>query len=347
MNSSPIIHDPTEIAAAVEGLINLASPRLGSHVRDCSDEFFAKAERMLADHDPVFIPDKFDDHGKWMDGWETRRRRHGGHDWCLIQLGAPGFIEGVEVDTRHFTGNYPPFCSLQACMQSEPPDAAAEWHRLLEGQVLQGDVRHYLRLASIAGPYRWVRLQIVPDGGIARLRLYGRPVPEWQMLDARSDGLFELSALKNGGQPICWNDAHYGALWTVLLEGRGRTMGEGWETRRRREPGHDWLIIRLGGAGFPREIEIDTAHFKGNYPDHCSVDGAMISDDAKLGPDGRFGSGSSLDWIQLLPPGKLHADQIHRFVLAAEAGQHKVSHIRVNIVPDGGISRVRLFGQPA
>ena len=320
--------------------VNLASPKLGSTVEFATDEFFAPKERMLQDSDPVFIEDKYDDHGKWMDGWESRRRRDGGHDWCLIRLGVSSLIKGVDIDTSHFTGNYPPQASLEGCQSDEQPSDENDWTPLVPVSDLSSSTHHFFDVDMTASPVNWLRLQIFPDGGIARLRVYGQPDCDWQHLE--SLGSVELSALKNGGRIVGYNDAHYGDLWALLSEGRGKTMGDGWETRRRREPGNDWMVIALGHAGLVEKIEIDTAHFKGNYPDRFSVQGAQVKSDS----DSSINK-AAVDWDELLAPEKLQADAIHEYEGEAIKDIGPITHVRLNIYPDGGVSRFRVFGRPA
>jgi allantoicase len=319
--------------------VNLASPRLGSQAVLASDEFFAAKERMLQDSKPVFIADKYDDNGKWMDGWESRRRRDGGNDWCLVRLGVTGLIHGVDIDTRHFTGNHPPAASLKACLSIGQPDEASEWSEILPAVDLDPNSHNFAEISS-PGPWNWLLLDILPDGGVARLRVYGRPHVDWSEMNA--DSIHELSALKNGGRVVAYNDAHYGDVWAVLSEGRGVNMGDGWETRRRREPGNDWMIIALGAPGAVEAIEVDTAHFKGNYPDRCSVQAASVdkaTDSALIE--------QSMNWDTLMQEQPLSADSIHRFEGDAIAALGRVSHVRLNIHPDGGVSRFRVFGKPS
>lgn len=319
--------------------INLADPRLGAIGLAASDEFFAPLARMLDPEPAVFIPGEYDDHGKWMDGWETRRRRGPGHDWALVKLARRGTLLGFDVDTSHFTGNYPPAVSIEAtdCVSDDPAVLeAASWSEVLAPTPLAGNSHHLLECAA-PGPWSHLRLRIYPDGGIARLRVYGRPVGAFDDPEAR----YDLAAAANGGRAVAWNDAHFGAAANLLLPGRGLTMGEGWETRRRREPGHDWCILELGAAGAIERIEVDTAHFKGNYPDRCSLQAARVegATDAALVTQSMF-------WPLLLPEQKLSMDAIHSFTEGiAELGP--VSHVRFNIHPDGGVSRLRLWGKPA
>ncbi len=316
--------------------INLAEPRLGAAAIAASDEFFAPRARLLESAAPVFIPDKYDDHGKWMDGWETRRRRDTGHDWCLIRLGRPGVIRGVDIDTSHFTGNYPPAASLDACYcDGGDPDADTEWLEILSAVSLQGDSHHYHAIEA-SRVVSHLRLNIYPDGGIARLRVYGEPHCNWD--DVAEHALVDLLALEYGGRAIACNDQHFGSMLNLNLPGRGINMGDGWETRRRREPGNDWVILALGHAGEVRAVEIDSAHFKGNFPDRCSIQGALMG-----GGTEQSLVTQSMFWRELLPQQPLSMDALHRFEAEVQA-IGPISHVRVNIFPDGGLSRVRLYG---
>lgn len=325
---------------APDGAVNLASPHLGTRIFAVSDQFFAAAARMLADSAPVFKPDVFDENGKWMDGWETRRRRGGGEcDWALIRLGAPGEIARVEMDTRHFTGNFPPFADLYGCLSESPPDDKTEWRRLVAKTELRGDSKNTFSIAD-AGVINWVRLRIYPDGGIARLRLWGAVRPRW---DAFAPGeLAEVSLMQNGGRIVAYSDAHYGDVHALLSARRGANMGDGWETRRRREPGNDWILVALGCAGTVREIVADTAYFRGNYPDSCSLQAAR----ADLSAAPQTLAAESESWREILPQKKLQADGIHRFGVREIAAHEPVNIVRLNIYPDGGVSRLRIFAAP-
>ena len=318
-----------------KGAVNLASPRMGTKTIRCSDDAFGEMARMLADSPAIFKPDEYDDFGKWMDGWESRRRRSGGHDWCVISLGARGTIRGVDIDTTHFTGNYPPAASLWAADTDQEP-GEGDWTEIVPSTDL-GPSAHHFAEAAAPGPWRWLRLNIYPDGGVARLRVYGDPVAP-----LNQKGVIELSALKNGGRAIAYNDAHYGNVWAVLCEGRGRNMGDGWETQRRREPGNDWLIIKLGMPGIVERIEVDTAHFKGNYPDRCSLQAALVD----WGTDGSAAV-QAMFWPELMGERRLAADTIHTFEEKDIAELGPVSHVKLNIHPDGGVSRLRIWGRPA
>lgn len=315
---------------------NLADPRLGAEAIVCSDEFFAPKSRMLAPEEPVFIPGKYDDHGKWMDGWESRRKRGPGNDWCVVRLARAGRIVGVDIDTRHFTGNYPPGASLEACHCAQgDPGVDARWTPLLPTVPLKGNSHHYHAVSSTE-TWTHVRLSIYPDGGVARLRIYGRPSGDWAVAGAELD----LAAAINGAYVVAANNEHFGLASTLLLPGRGVNMGDGWETRRRREPGNDWCIIALAAPGIIERVEVDTAHFKGNFPDACSLQAARMH-----GGTEQSLVTQSMFWPELLSPHKLQMDAEHSFGQVAALGP--VTHVRFNIFPDGGVSRLRLFGKVA
>jgi allantoicase len=319
--------------------LNLADPRLGAEAVSASDDFFAPKERMLNPEAAVFIPGKYDEHGKWMDGWETRRKRVAGHDWCVVRLGRAGMIKGVDLDTSHFTGNYPAAASIEACHSPDlNTSGVAQWSEILPSTNLKGDSHHYLPITGDQA-YTHVRLNIYPDGGLARLRVYGQPLRDWNASDRAV--LYDLAAMENGGYVVAANNQHFGAAANMLMPGRGVDMGDGWETRRRREPGNDWCIIALGHLGTIKKVEVDTAHFKGNYPDRCSLQAARVigGTDDSLIPQSMF-------WPTLLAEQKLEMDRQHFFAgELAELGP--VSHLRFNIIPDGGVSRLRLWSELA
>lgn len=315
--------------------VNLAQPRLGAEVVYATDDFFADKARLIDPAEPVFVAGKYDANGKWMDGWESRRKRTPGHDWCVIRLGVPGRIAGFEIDTRHFTGNYPPGAELEVCRSSEaaPRDG---WTRVTDRLALKGDDRIYVAIDHDE-PATHVRLNIFPDGGVARLRVWGRVARDWPAVGA--DEAIDLLAMENGGRGIIANDEHYGRIENLTAPGRGANMGDGWETRRRREPGHDWAVLALGAAGRIEEIEVDTAHFKGNYPDRCFLQAAV---DAAGSPEEI--AAASEGWPVLLPEMKLEADRVHVFSQGlADLGA--IRFVRLNIIPDGGVSRLRLIGR--
>lgn len=317
--------------------INLASARLGAQAIYATDDFFAAKERMLHDTDPVFIDDKYDDHGKWMDGWESRRKRTPGHDYCDVRLARAGFIHGVVVDTSHFTGNYPPEISLQACNSEGAPDDKTQWTEIIDKTGVDGDSLKAFEVSD-SSLFTHVRLHIYPDGGVARLRVYGEPQCNWEQLG--TDEVRDLGAALNGGRAIACSDEHFGKMGNLLLPDKGLNMGDGWETARRRGPGHDWVVIALGHPGNLKKITVDTAFFKGNYPDRCSIQAACLSDTELT--SGEISEQSSR-WQELLPEQKLEMDVEQHFTDQIKP-LGPVSHIRLNIFPDGGVSRLRLIG---
>jgi len=311
--------------------VRLEQPRLGTRVTFATDEFFGAKERLIDPAEPVFVADRYDDHGKWMDGWESRRKRVPGHDYCVVRLGVPGIVHGVDVDTSFFTGNFPPQVSLEGCVSDvDVPEEG--WVELVPTTGIGGNAHHFLDVRN-GTMFTHVRLHIYPDGGVARLRIFGEIRPDFSGVE----GYVDLAAVEHGGRPLACSDQHYGSPHNLLAPGRGMNMGDGWETARRRGPGNDWAIIALGQPGVIERAEIDTAHFKGNYPDRVSLEAALFDSDGDASND-------STAWKTLLPEAKLKMDQQHYFdEELTDIGP--VSHVRVSIYPDGGISRVRLFGK--
>jgi allantoicase len=329
--------------AAFERRVNLASARVGAVALGASDEFFAPMARLVRDAAPVWRADRYTDRGKWMDGWETRRRRTPGHDWCVIRLGLAGHIHGVVVDTSHFTGNFPESCSLEAC--DEPADTPLErltdpgcpWIEILPRTPLAGDTRHRFAISS---PWRFshVRLSIHPDGGVARLRVHGEPVPEPGALRTVG-GLVDLAALAHGAEVVAASDEFFGSRHHLILRGRSRGMADGWETRRRRGPGRDWAVLRLATEGVVRRAVVDTAFFKGNAPGRVTLD--LAGDPAAL----EAGALEGPPWLGLLAAREVRPDARHVFRRElADAGAARVA--RLAIEPDGGVARLRLYGTP-
>jgi allantoicase len=315
--------------------VNLAQPRLGAKVTYATDDFFADKARLIDPSEPVFVPGLYDENGKWMDGWESRRKRTPGHDWCVIRLGVPGYIAGFEIDTRHFTGNYPPAARIEVCRSDESVPQVG-WAGGTDRLQLKGDDRLFVPV-EYDEPMTHVRLNIFPDGGIARLRVWGRVAKDWSRV--APDERLDLLAMENGGRGIIANDEHYGRVENLTAPGRGANMGDGWETRRRREPGHDWAVLELGAAGRIEEVIVDTAHFKGNYPDRCFLQAAL---GANGSPEEI--AAQSEGWPVLLPEAKLDADKVHIFRDGLN-DLGAVRFVRLNIVPDGGVSRLRLIGR--
>ncbi len=323
---------------------DLASEKVGGVALIANDEFFAEKENLLKASEPIFIVDKYTDRGKWMDGWESRRSREPGYDWCIIQLGIPGVIHGVDIWTAHFTGNYPEHASLEACHVEGNPDIDTllamdtHWEPILAKETLQGGSHNPFAIANMEH-WTHVRLNIFPDGGVARLKVYGEAAPDFSQFP--KDEPIELSSIRHGGQVLLCNDMFFSPKENLILPTKAAHMGEGWETRRRRAPGNDWVILQLATPGTLSSIEVDTAHFKGNFPDACSIDACLIEDEIPL----HFVTSRSLNWTEVLAPQRLEADHVHCFE-DLQAPHQTFSHIRLNIFPDGGISRLRIWGHP-
>src|SRR5579872_121610 len=321
--------------------IDLAAERLGGRVLAANDEFFAPKENLLKASAPVWIPDKYTDDGKWMDGWETRRRRTPGYDWCIVKLGLPGAVHGVVVDTAHFKGNFPDHCELEACaIDGDPPVAQLEdykdWSTLLPKSPLSGDSRNLFPLAP-SNRVTHLRFKIYPDGGVARLRVHGEVIPDWPAL-RRAGGAIDIAGVEHGGWVIVSSDMFFGSRNNLILPGPSTGMHDGWETRRRRGPGHDWCIVRLGATGKITGVEVDTAYFKGNFPESCSLEICRAPRDL-TDPDAL----GALALKEILPRTRLRADSVH-FYEKKLLGGEEATHARFHIYPDGGVARLRLFG---
>jgi allantoicase len=328
-------------APAFAQLTDLAAERLGGKVLFATDDFFAEKENLIKPTRGIFITDKYTDRGKWMDGWESRRKRTPGHDWAVIKLATPGKIEGFDIDTNFFLGNHPPQASIEAVyIQDADPvkdwdSASIEWKEILPKSHLDAGSQNFYESHS-NDVFTHIRLHIYPDGGVARLRVYGVVFKNWQAVDA--DEVIDLAAAINGGKAIACNDMFFSAMGNLIMPGRGVNMGDGWETKRNRTPGNrDWVILKLVTAGIIERIIVDTCHFKGNYPDSCSIEACASVYDSEVLHD-------KVEWHSLLPVQKLQADHEHEFIKAVNH-LPDVTHVRLNIFPDGGISRLRLFGK--
>src|SRR6185503_19689506 len=326
-------------------LIDLASSRLGGEAVATNDDFFAPKDNLLKPEPPIFIPDKYTDRGKWMDGWESRRRRTPGHDWCIVKLGLPGIIHSFVVDTAFFKGNYPSHCSIDGCglpPGADPTRDDVTWHPVLERSELAGDWKNAF---SIKDPRRFthLRLNIFPDGGVARLHVMGEVLPDWTRILAAGAEI-DLVAAVNGGYVVDVSDRFFGDARNMLMPYPAPNMGDGWETKRRRGPGHDWAIVRLGMQGAIRRVELSTAHYKGNYPDSASIEATVVKDESR-GVSADVSTRATAGWTGVLPQTKLQPDHLHAFADELGAGVH-ASHVRLNIFPDGGVSRFRVYGIP-
>lgn len=324
-------------------LVDLAAERLGGAVLAANDEFFAPKENLLKAAAPVWIEGKYTDVGKWMDGWETRRRRQPGHDWCLIRLGLPGIPRGLVVDTSFFRGNFPEECSLEACAVEGYPTAdelfgeEVKWTVILPRVHLQGDFKNVFQIDKFIGRVTHLLFRIYPDGGVARLRVHGDALPDWLALDRRQSEI-DLAAVENGGRVLSCSDMFFGNRHNLILPGPPRGMHDGWETRRRRGEGFDWAIVQLGARGAVQRLEIDTSHFKGNAPGSAWVEGIDTPGayaDALASP--------AFSWKEILPKTPLRPHTLHRFDDLLDDGPF--THVRLGIHPDGGVARLRVFGR--
>lgn len=320
-------------------LTDLAAERLGGKVLFATDDFFAEKENLIKPTRGIFITDKYTDRGKWMDGWESRRKRTPGHDWAVVQLATPGKIAGFDIDTNFFLGNHPPHASIEAVYLTDTGPVKnwedIAWKEILPKSHLDAGSQNFYACSSNE-IYTHIRLHIYPDGGVARLRVYGEVFKKWDAVAA--DEEIDLAAAINGGKAIACNDMFFSAMGNLIMPGRGVNMGDGWETKRNRTPNNrDWVILKLATAGTVERITVDTCHFKGNYPDSCSIEACIAdNDDAVIN--------EKVSWQLLLPQQKLSADHIHEFKNEVKHVE-RVTHVRLNIFPDGGISRLRLFGK--
>ncbi len=320
-------------------LLDLASLRLRGAVVASSDDFFAEHENLLKPGDAVFLPHEYTSRGKWMDGWESRRKRAHGHDWAIVRLGVPGVVRGVLVDTAFFRGNFPSHCSLEGCtlrsdaLPSELTAEACVWTELLSRAALNGDSKNWFAV-DVPAAFTHVRLNIFPDGGVARLRVFGEAVPDWHRI-GRALGEVDLAGAEHGGHVVACSDMFFGERRNLVMPDRALNMGDGWETRRRRGPGYDWAVVRLAARAPLHRLVVDTHHFKGNFPDTCRVS----SIDAAGGDPSHDDAG----WRELLPRTKLQADARHWFGDELLHGE-PATHLLLEVHPDGGVSRLRAFG---
>lgn len=343
-------------APAFTHLIDLAAERFGGKVLWCTDDFFAEKENLIKPSKPIFIADKYTDRGKWMDGWESRRKRTEGHDIAIVQLGAAGMIKGFDVDTAHFLGNQPQACTIEACYAPDGDWENAAWVEVLPRTTLNPGSQHFVEAqlsvdgSSVAQPgargdvrptnhqpntdnlFTHIKLHIYPDGGVARLRVYGEVQRDWSRVKA--DEVVDLAAAQNGALAIQCNDMFFSHMNNLIMPGRGVNMGDGWETKRNRTPNNrDWVIVRLAHKGTIQKALIDTCHFKGNYPDTFILEGTNSTTDDL----------SNAKWSTIIERTKLQADHEHPYEQEVRCAE-PVTHVRLSIFPDGGVSRMRLWG---
>ena len=316
--------------------VNLAETKFGSKIIYKTDEFFGAANRILSSAKPVFKEGVYDKHGKWMDGWETRRKRKDGHDFLIIKLGRPGKIFNVDIDTSYFSGNQPSQASLEACLSKTNPTKKTIWKTILNKKKLGQDRNHNFKINS-RSTFNFIKLNIFPDGGVARIRLNG--IVDLEKINISGKNV-NLSSILNGSTIVGCNNEHFGKAENVLSPGVGVNMGDGWETRRSRGKNVDWIIIKFGKPGIINKLEIDTHHFKGNYPESLTVQSALITNNINSNKI----LINSKNWKIFLEKMKLKPHKKHIFKSNINK-KNKVNFLKINIFPDGGISRIRAFGK--
>ena len=318
------------------GLIDLAQPRLGSKVIFKTDDFFASANRIIDPLPPVFKEGLFDTNGKWMDGWESRRKRTSGHDFLIIKLGKQGSVYKVNVDTSHFNGNQPSMISLEGCNSKSKNLKGLKWKTIIGKKKTKANSHHLFNTVS-KSIFTHIKLNIFPDGGVARLRLYGSISKENVKFEKK---IINLASLLNGSSIIACNNEHFGKAENILAPGKAKNMGDGWETRRRRDKGYDWLILNTVKGNKINKIEISTHHFKGNFPHYCSLQASFIPKKQTS----LLIVKNSNKWKYLLNKVKLSENKTHKFTNKLMKN-NKINFIKINIFPDGGISRFKIFGK--
>ena len=316
------------------GLIDLAQPRLGTKIVYKTDDFFASANRIISPTIPVFKDGVFDKRGKWMDGWESRRKRTSGHDYIILKLGKPGKISKVDVDTSHFNGNQPATISIEGTYSDSKKINQFKWVTILPKKKAKANSHHFFSIKN-KKIFSHIKFNIFPDGGVARLRLYGSITKSNKLKNKK----INLASLLDGASVIACNNEHFGKAENILAPGKAKNMGDGWETRRRRHKGYDWLILNSIDGNTIDKIEISTHHFKGNFPSHCSLQAAYL-----LTKSSKKIVSSSNKWKYLLKNTKLSANKIHIFKNSLMK-KEKINYIKINIFPDGGISRFKIFGK--
>ncbi|XP_054422646.1 probable inactive allantoicase [Pteronotus mesoamericanus] len=369
-------------------LIDMASESVGGKILFATDDFFAPAENLLKSAGPRFKEREFTEFGKWTDGWETRRRRVPGHDWCIVKLGVQGMIRGFDVDISYFTGDYAPRISIQAANLEEEKEpempqrggragvaaTPAEWEAVAqlrsdgwESLVPMTELRpgkpassHNYFLVNSLQKWTHVRLNLFPDGGVARLRVYGIGHKDWTATDPKEP--LDLAAIACGGACVGFSDARFGHPNRMIGVGQPVSVGDGWETARRpdrppvlqsdedgvlRVPGHEWAVFRLAHPGVITQIEIDTRYFKGNAPASCSLDGCVLTTQEEEDMIKQKWDLPAHRWKALLPVTQLSPGESHVFDSLTLELQDVVTHARLTIAPDGGVGRLRLRGFPS
>jgi len=318
------------------GLIDLTNPILGTKIIFKTDDFFASANRILNPSPPIFKEGVFDKNGKWMDGWESRRKRTAGHDYLIIKLGKPGNIKKIDFDTSHFSGNQPSMVSLEGCNSKSKKIKNFKWKKIIGKIKTKANSHHIFNIKS-QSIFTHIKLNIFPDGGIARLRLYGLISTKSKIFTNKK---INLASILNGASVVACNNEHFGKTENIISPGKAKNMGDGWETRRKRGLGFDWVILNTINGKEIKNIEISTHHFKGNYPSYCTIQGAYLS--------GKINSKKivkqSNKWKLILNKSNLSANKSHKFKNKFMKND-KINYVKINIFPDGGISRFRMYGK--
>ena len=315
----------------IKNYINLASPVLGSKIYKFSDQFFGNASRLIKDEDPVFKEGVYDKHGKWMDGWETRRKRDAGNDYVILKLGIPGKISEIQIDTAFFNGNQPEYASIDVCFSK---NSKFKWNTILTKKKLNPNSLHKYIIKN-NNTFNYIRLNIFPDGGVARLKLLGDLIVN----NKKSNEKIDLSSVLNGAKIVACSDEHFGVAQNIISPGKSINMGNGWETKRRRGKGYDWVIIKLADIGLIDGINIQTHHFKGNYPASFTIQGTLINTNVgiiKLIKDSQKWQ-SIISKTKLKPHDDFKIDKLNSKI-------KEVNYLKLSIFPDGGISRLRVYG---
>jgi allantoicase len=322
---------------------DLLNEKVGGKALACSDEWFAECANLVLNAAPVFKEGHFVATGQWMDGWESRRsfgrgyRENGpDYDWCLLKLGMPGRVRGVDIDTCHFRGNAPEYASLEAANVRGDVGDDTQWVEILPKSPTAAHSPNLFEVDS-EGVWTHLRLKIYPDGGVARLRVYGEAQPRRE--NFVEGELLDLASVMNGGRGLACSDMFYSSPSNLLMPARGVNMGDGWETKRRRDDANDWCIVKLGLAGSIRKVLLDTAHFKGNFPDTFSLEAVNTEREDVDAAD--------IPWQTVISRTRLYSDQEHLFIAEIEVPEDaQYTHVRMNIFPDGGVSRLRVYGFP-
>ncbi|KAG0373983.1 Allantoicase [Mortierella sp. AD032] len=324
--------DAKDKDAVIEKYTELASSAKGGKVLETSDELFGEGFHLIQDGPAIEDKNRETESGFWKDGWETRRHNKDTHHTAIIQLAFAGTIAGFDIDTSFFDGSHPSYASVEACLIVKGIKDTYEWKQVLPKVPLNGNSHHFYGIEATDEVYTHLKLNMYPDGGIARLRVYGNVSP----IFPEEKTVFDLASLANGARVIKTSDDRYGKPANIILPTAGVNTRDGWQTRRSRVKGHhDWVEIKLGATGLLETLQVDTTHFRGNNPDFVSLDAcASAYNDVQYDPE--------VQWVSLLSKSEVHADKKNVFDLEKTGDSY--THVRLNIFPDGGISRLRVFG---